>query len=437
MRRKVYGRMLDWKVSRNRKPLLLLGARQVGKTWLMREFGANEYENVAYINCDTDPLTKELFQNDYDISRLLLGFQAVTGEVIKEGSTLIILDEIQEAPRGLHSLKYFCEIAPEYHIMAAGSLLGVTLAHSESFPVGKVDMLKVYPMDFEEFLDAIGQKTLCEIASSQDNALLDTFSTKMTEFLSQYYYVGGMPEVVKSFVDKTDLAEVRALQSNIIDAYRRDIAKHTTKTEAIRIGQVLASLPSQLAKENKKFIYGVAKKGGRAADFEIAIQWLIDAGLIYKVSRVNKVSVPLRFYEDISSFKLFFLDVGLLCCMAGMPVSLLLRGSDIQLQYKGMIAEEYVAQQLAAAGFELYYWSNERTPSELDFVIQLGAEAVPVEVKAGTNVKGKSIAQFVKDNPGQRGLRFSLLGYKQQEWLTNIPLYALPFWGYSYRSISQ
>lgn len=405
----------------------MLGARQVGKTWLMREFGNNEYANVAYINCDSEPLTKELFQSDYDINRLLIGFQAITGQSVNKDSTLIILDEIQETPRGLHSLKYFCENAPEYHVMAAGSLLGVTLAQQESFPVGKVDMMNLYPMDFEEFLDAIGQHNLCDIMRNNDRQLIETFSMKLSELLFQYYYVGGMPEAVSSFVKNADLLEVRKIQATIIDAYRKDISKHTTKTESVRIGQVLSSLPSQLAKENKRFIYGVAKKGGRAADFEIAIQWLVDAGLVYKVNRLSKVAVPLKFFEELEAFKLFFLDTGLLGCMSGVPASLLLNPANALNEFKGMLAEQYVAQQLKAAGIDLFYWSNDKTPAELDFVIQRNGEAVPIEVKAGSNVRGKSIARFVEQNPGKRGVRFSLLGYRQQDWLTNIPLYEVPF----------
>ncbi len=425
MYRKAYRQLLKWKTSDSRKPLLLLGARQVGKTWLMKEFGQNEYDNVVYINCDNEPLTKDLFQNDYDIRRLILGFQAISGTTITENSTLIILDEIQETPRGLHSLKYFCENAPGYHIIAAGSLLGVTLAQNESFPVGKVDMLKIYPMDFEEFIYATGQKTLCDILSDNDNTLIDTFSSKLISLLYQYYFIGGMPEVVKSFVENNDINKARSIQESIIDAYRKDISKHTSKIESIRIGQVLSSLPSQLAKENKKFIYGVAKKGSRASDFELAIQWLVDAGLIYKVCRVSKIATPLKFYEDITAFKLFFLDVGLLCCMAKVPPTAMLVNNDSLAEYKGMVAEEYVAQQLFAAGMDLYYWSNDKTPAELDFIIQLDDDVYPIEVKASTNVRGKSIAQFVKDNPDKKGIRFSLLGYKKQDWLINIPLYSI------------
>jgi len=427
MYRKPYKKLLEWKNSEGRKPLILLGARQVGKTWLMKEFGRNEYKNVVYVNCDTEPLTRELFQRDYDIRRLLLGFQAISGETINEHTTLIILDEIQEAPRGLHSLKYFYENAPGYHVIAAGSLLGITLAQQESFPVGKVDVLKIYPMDFEEFMQAMAQPSLCEILSGDDYTLTGAFSGKLIELLNQYYFVGGMPEVVKSFADAGDLNTVRRLQSAIIDAYRKDISKHTSKIESVRIGQVLSSLPSQLAKENKKFVYGLAKKGGRAAEFELAVQWLVEAGLVYKVPRVTKVAQPLKFYEDVSAFKLFFLDIGLLCCMAGVPASLILGASDELVEYKGMVAEEYVAEQLSSAGLDLFYWSNDKTPSELDFVIQYRQEVIPVEVKASTNVRAKSLSQFLKENPDKKGLRFSLLGYKEQDRITNIPLYSLPF----------
>ena len=427
MYRKAYHKLKEWKDSTARKPLLLLGARQVGKTWLMKEFGRNEYDNVVYINCDAEPLAKNLFLQDYDIRRLLIAFQAISGESIMERKTLIILDEIQEAPRGLHSLKYFCENAPGYHVMAAGSLLGITLSQKESFPVGKVDMLKIYPMDFEEFLCAMNQRPLCEMLSERKYDWLDSFVGKLKDLLHQYHFVGGMPEIVKSFVDKGDLQEVRSLQEAIIEAYRNDISKHTSKTESIRIGQVLSSLPSQLAKENKKFIYGVAKKGGRAVEFELAIQWLVDAGLVYKVCRVNKVAVPLKFYEDISAFKLFFLDVGLLCCMANVPPSTILINADALNEYKGMVAEEYVAQQLSSAGLLLYYWSNDKSSAELDFVVELGGNVCPIEVKASTNVRGKSLTQFLKDNPGVKGVRYSMLNYKKQDWLTNYPLYSAPF----------
>lgn len=407
----------------SRKPLVLLGARQVGKTWLMREFGENEYDNVAYVNCDTDPLVKGLFLPDYDINRLLLGLQGITNQPIKEGKTLIILDEIQEAPRALHSLKYFYENAPGYHVMVAGSLLGVTIANSESFPVGKVDTLHIYPMDFDEFLQATAPG-LVEIARDYSGSLAPTFAEKLIDRLRQYYFVGGLPEVVKAFANSHDLDEVRKLQSKILDAYRRDISHHAKKTVSVRIGQVLSSLPSQLARENKRFIYGAAKKGGRAADFELAIQWLIDAGLVYKVPRVSRVQMPLKLFESIDAFKLFFLDVGLLCCMADAPWSIIVEGGIETSAFSGMIAEQYVAQQLQSAGYALYYWTNEKTPAEIDFVLQRRDIVLPIEVKSGKNVRGKSIAQLVKDNPALCGIRFSLLPYQRQDWLTNIPLYA-------------
>lgn len=430
MQRKLYKKLLEWKDSDSRKPLLLLGARQVGKTWLMKEFGRNEYENVVYINCDDEPLTRSLFMTDYDIDRLLLSFQAISGESIAEGKTLIILDELQEAPRGIHSLKYFCENAPGYHIMAAGSLLGVTIAGNESFPVGKVDMLHLYPMDFEEFLEAKGEEQLSALLKLRNPAIVEPFNLKLTELYRQYLYVGGMPEVVKSFVDKNDLSDVKTRQSAILDAYRNDISKHASKIESVRIGQVMQSLPSQLAKENKKFIYGVARPGSRAADFELAIQWLIDAGLVYKVPRLRKVAIPLKFYEDLAAFKLFFLDVGLLGCMAGVAPSALLLDPNAMTDFKGMLTEEYVCQQLVAANFSPYYWSNDRTPAELDFVIAPddSLNPIPIEVKASANVKSRSLSQFLTDNPEVYGIRFSLAGFKKQERMTNYPLYTVPYY---------
>lgn len=427
MKRKIFSKLLEWKDSHRRKPLLLLGARQVGKTWVMKHFGESEYENVAYINFDEEPLAKELFVQDYDIDRLLLVFQAITGVDIKRNKTLIILDELQEAPRGLHSLKYFCEKAPEYHVMAAGSLLGVTLSQEESFPVGKVDMYRLYPMDFEEFMDAVGEERLCDVLRSHDHHFEEIFSVKLEELLRRYLFTGGMPEVVETYVTTNNPIAVRKIQGEIIEAYRKDISKHASKQESVRIGQVLDSLPSQLGKENKKFIYGVAKPGGRASEFEIAIQWLIDAGLIYKIPRISKICAPIKYYEDLNAFKIFLLDVGLLGCMSGVSPSSVLLSSDSLMEYKGMLAEQFVCQQLVSSGLSPCYWSNDKTPSEIDFIIQKGDEVYPVEVKASTNVRGKSISQYVKNNPGGKGIRFSLLPFKVQDWLTNYPLYSLPF----------
>lgn len=429
MRRKLYRKLQEWKASKDRKPLLLLGARQVGKTWLMKEFGKNEYDNYVYINCDDEPLTRELFVIDYDIDRLLLSFQAISGQSIVPGRTLIILDELQEAPRGLHSLKYFREKASEYHVIAAGSLLGVTLSEQESFPVGMIDMLNLYPMDFEEFMDGIGEKPLTDMLQHRDPQMLAPFGTKLTDLLRRYYFVGGMPEVVSAFVRNNDLTEVRRLQMNLLEAYRRDISKHASKRESIRIGQVLASLPSQLAKENKRFVYGAAKPGARAADFELAIQWLADAGLVYKVPRVSKIATPLTFYQDLVAFKLFFLDVGLLGCMAEVDAASLLLSPESLVEFRGMLTEQYVCQQLVAADFKPFYWSNTNTPAELDFIISTSAcGPIPVEVKASVNVRSKSLSQYIKDNPGHRGIRFSLAGFKRQSAITNYPLFTIPFY---------
>ena len=422
MKRKIYQQLLKWKENKDRKPLMLLGARQVGKTWIMQHFGEREYNKVAYVNCDDEPRMKQLFDLDYDINRILMTLQAITGVKVTPGDTLIILDEIQEIPRGLHSLKYFCEKAPEYHVMVAGSLLGVTLGKGESFPVGKVDMLNIFPMDYEEFLEATGNEGWIDILHSKDWPLIDTMMHKMVELLRQYYFVGGMPGVVSNFVRNADLQQVRTLQREILDAYGRDISKHTSESESVRIRQLLSSLPAQLAKENKKFIYGAIRKGSRAKDFELAIQWLLDAGIIYKVNRISEPKMPLKFYEDFDAFKLFLLDCGLLACMSDAPIDQMLVGDNVFTEFKGMFTEQYVMQQLKVIGFTPYYWSNSKTPSEIDFVIQNDNRVIPIEVKAEENVRARSLSPFVKDNTGLKGLRISMKGYVDQEWMENIPL---------------
>lgn len=404
---------------------MLLGARQVGKTWIMRHFGEREYRNVAYVNCDDEPRMKQLFELDYNIDRILMVLQAITGVKIMPGDTLIILDEIQEIPRGLHSMKYFCEKAPEYHVMVAGSLLGITLGKGESFPVGKVDMLSMYPMDYEEFLSATGNDSWLAVLHSKDWTLVETMKPKMVELLRQYYFVGGMPGVVSQFVANADLQQVRTLQQEILEAYRRDISRHTSESESTRIRQVLSALPAQLAKENKKFVYSAIRKGSRAKDFELAIQWLLDAGIVYKVNRVREPRVPLKFYEDFDAFKLFLLDCGLLACLAEAPIDQMLVGNSVFTEFKGMFTEQYVMQQLKVLGFTPYYWSNSKTPSEIDFVIQQGSRVIPVEVKAEENVRARSFSQFVKDHAGLKGLRLSMKGYADQGWMENIPLFSV------------
>lgn len=428
MNRQIYNELKRWKTSQDRKPLVLLGARQVGKTWIMRHFGAQEYESVAYINCDDEPRAKELFTPDYDMDRILLSIQVITGVKVLPGKTLVILDEIQELERGLHSLKYFYEKSPQYHVMVAGSLLGITLGRGESFPVGKVDMLHMYPMNFSEFLDAMGKTELITLIHSKEWQVIELMKEKFEYLLRQYYYVGGMPKVVSKYVSNGDLAEVRKEQMAIVDAYRRDISKHTTNRESMRIGQVLDSLPSQLARENKKFVYGAVRKGARAADFELAIQWLVDAGIVLRVHRISEARMPLKFYEQLDAFKLFLLDCGLLACMADTAADQMLVDNKVFIEFKGAFTEQYVAQELVSMGIKPYYWSNDRTPAEIDFVVQQDGKAIPIEVKASTNVRSKSLAQFIKDNEGLKGLRLSLCSYIDQSWMENIPLYALEGW---------
>ncbi len=426
MKRKIFKQFEQWKDSAHRKPLVILGARQVGKTWAMQHFGSEAFDNVAYINCDAEPLAQELFSADYDIARILRTLQAISGETIVAGKTLIIFDELQEVKRGMHSLKYFCEEAPEYHVMAAGSLLGVTIG-SDSFPVGKVNLCRMYPLDFEEFLLALGQEQLAELLHQPDWSVIDLLSTKYIEALRQYYFVGGMPEVVDNYSRSHDLHEVRTLQQEILETYRRDISKHTTAAESIRIGQVLQSLPSQLAKENKKFIYNVIKQGARAVEYETAIQWLIDAGIVYRVSRVKELQMPIKFYEDLAAFKLFLLDCGLLGCMVDAPAAQMLVGDNVFKEFKGAFTEQFVLQQLLACELPVYYWSRPSTPAELDFVVQTEQRVIPIEVKAEMNVRAKSMAEYIKNHPqySLKGLRISMLGYIDQGWMENIPLYGI------------
>ena len=427
MYRKIIEELKDWKEREDRKPLILLGARQVGKTWLMKEFGRTCYESVAYLNCDSEPLAKELFKSDYNIPRILLAIQAITGVKVEPGKTLIVIDEIQEAPRGLHCLKYFCEDTPEYHVIAAGSLLGVTLGHNESFPVGKVNMIHVHPMDFEEFLVATGNKALLDSLLKGDWTLLAMLDSKYKELLRQYYFVGGMPEVVQQYVLHQDLKKVRNIQHDIIESYRSDIGKHASKGEAVRITQVFDTIVSQLTKENKKFIYGVIKKGARAAEYEVAIQWLIDAGILFRVPRVSAIKMPLKAYEDVGAFKLFLLDCGLFGYLADAPASEVITSNNIFREYKGAFTEQYVFQQFAALNIQPYYWSNEGTPAEIDFAIQAGNRAIPIEVKAEENVRAKSMTLYIKNHPDDhlKGLRISMRGYADQDSLVNIPLYAI------------
>lgn len=425
MERSIYSSLKKWKESPTRKPLILQGARQVGKTYILKEFGAREYSEVVYINCDDNNDMQNMFV-DYDVDRIIRSLSAISGVSIKPSTTLLILDEIQEVERGLASLKYFCEKAPEYHVAVAGSLLGITLHEGTSFPVGKVDMLYMYPMDFEEFLLAMGKEQLVELLRSNSWAALTPLRGMLTELLRQYYFVGGMPEAVKTYVERGDIWEVRSIHSKIIDAYRNDMSKHVPKQQVQRINMVWNSIPSQLARDNKKFIYGALRKGARANDFEIAIQWLVDSGLVHKVHRISKPVVPLKLYEDIASFKLFLLDCGLLGALSETPPEQILIGDNVFEEYKGAFTENYVLQQLKSLPRTfVYYYSNDNSTLEIDFVVQHEAHVIPIEVKAEENLRAKSLRQFVTDNSGLHGVRFSMSDYREQDWLTNVPLWAV------------
>lgn len=425
MERSIYSSLKKWKDSPTRKPLILQGARQVGKTYILKEFGAREYSEVVYINCDDNNDMQNMFV-DYDVDRIIRSMSAISGVSIKPSTTLLILDEIQEVERGLASLKYFCEKAPEYHVAVAGSLLGITLHEGTSFPVGKVDMLYMYPMDFEEFLLAMGKEQLVELLRNNSWAALTPLRGMLTELLRQYYFVGGMPEAVKTYVERGDIWEVRSIHSKIIDAYRNDMSKHVPKQQVQRINMVWNSIPSQLARDNKKFIYGALRKGARANDFEIAIQWLVDSGLVHKVHRISKPVVPLKFYEDMTSFKLFLLDCGLLGALSETPPEQILIGDNVFEEYKGAFTENYVLQQLKSLPRTfVYYYSNDNSTLEIDFVVQHEAHVIPIEVKAEENLRAKSLRQFVTDNSGLHGVRFSMSDYREQDWLTNVPLWAV------------
>ena len=427
MRRDAMQQLYDWKEKTTRKPLIVRGARQVGKTWLMKEFASSAYRQFAYINFEDNEVMKDVFQKDFDVERILMAIQLVTGIVV-DTETLIIFDEIQEAPRGLTALKYFQEKAPQYHVVAAGSLLGIAMHSNDSFPVGKVDFMDLYPLSFSEFLEAVGQEAFVRLLAKKDWGLIAAFRSKLIDLLKQYYYVGGMPEVVNAFINHKDYAEVRQLQQTILDSYDRDFSKHAPIAEVPRIRMIWRSVPAQLAKENKKFIYGVVKEGARAKDFELAIEWLIDAGLIYKVSRVKKAGIPLSAYEDFSAFKLFLLDTGLMGAMSGLPPQALLEGNVLFSDYKGAITEQYVLQQLKSVkGLSIYYWSSDTSRGELDFLLQKDVSVIPVEVKAEENLQSKSLRFFVEKNAGLHGVRFSMSDYRKQEWMINYPLYSVGY----------
>ena len=424
MKRAIYRDLLKWKNDPDKKPLILFGARQVGKTWILKEFGKNEYENLVYINCDNNKVMMDAFE-DYDTERIIRAMVAYSGCNIKPGKTLIFLDEIQEIPNALTSLKYFQENAPEYHIVVAGSLLGIGIHEGTGFPVGKVDELRLYPMSFQEFLIAMGEDNLCEYMESQKFQDISILRQKLTELLRQYYFVGGMPEIVASYIKDKDTIKVRKIQKKILNNYKEDFSKHVPKDQISKVNLVWESIPSQLAKENKKYLYGALKKGSRAKEYENAIQWLIDAGLVYKVNRVNKIELPLNFYEDKSAFKLFACDLGLLGAMAEAPAKEILIGDNGFKEYKGAFTEQYVAQTLITEQITPKYYTKDSSRLEIDFVVQLD-KVYPIEVKAEENLKSKSLKNVVGEN--LIGWRFSMSDYREQEQLINIPLYSIQEW---------
>jgi predicted AAA+ superfamily ATPase len=416
----------NWKVNENRKPIIIRGARQVGKTWLMKEFGKRKYSQIAYVNFESSKLLKSLFEDDFDIERIIAAIQIETGIQIIAESTLIIFDEIQEAEGAITSLKYFFENAPQYNIIAAGSLLGVSLHKHTSFPVGKVDFMDLHPLSFSEFLLAMDQQQLLHLIERKDWKLIKSFKSKYIRLLKQYYYIGGMPEAVLSYSKSGDYKEVRQIQERLLSAYEQDFSKHAPREIVPRIRMLWNSIPSQLAKENKKFIYRAVKKGARAKDFELALSWLMDCGLIYKVSRVAKPGIPLKAYEDFSAFKLFVVDVGLLAAMGSIDVRTLLDGNVIFEEFKGALTEQFVFQQLnGKPEIALYYWSASRSAAEIDFVAQYFGNVSAIEVKAEENLQAKSLKSFYQKYPQTKAIRASMSDYREEEWMINLPLYAI------------
>ncbi len=426
MYRNAMSDLYKWKEKKNKKPLIIRGARQVGKTWLMKKFGEIAYEKMVYISFDNNRQIKELFETNLKVDRIITGLELYCGHKINAKNTLLIFDEIQEVPKALTALKYFNENAPEYQIICAGSLLGVALHQGTSFPVGKVEFMNLYPLSFSEFIKAMGKEQFVKLLQQGDFELATTFKQEYIDLLKYYYYVGGMPEVVASFKENKDFNEAREIQERILIAYEQDFSKHMPNEVIPRIRMLWNNIPNQLTKENKKFIYGLIKEGARAKEYELAMLWLIDCGLIYKVQRVTAPNLPLKAYEDLKAFKLFMLDVGLLSCMVRLNQSVLLNGNELFKEFKGALTEQYVLQQLKTSNqLETYYWTNNRGSAEIDFLVDTGEKIIPVEVKAETNLKAKSLkSYFEKFNPSI-SIRTAMTDYKRESWLINIPLWAI------------
>lgn len=430
MYRFAFEQLKNWRVKPHKKPLIIRGARQVGKTWLMKHFGRSEFEDFVYINFDSNQQMVDLFSQDLRVERIITGLELYSGQRIIAGRTLLIFDEVQEVPQALNSLKYFNEEAPEYQIVCAGSLLGIALHEGTSFPVGKVEFMDLYPMSFFEFMFAMGKEQFVEVLRNQDFEMAGTFRLEYIEYLKYYYFVGGMPEAVSVFAESRDFKAVREIQRRILAAYEQDFSKHAPNDAVPRIRMLWNSVPSQLSRENKKFIYGLIKDGARAREYELALLWLLDCGLVHKVSRVNKPGLPLKSYEDLRSFKLFMLDVGLLACMSRLDQSVLLNGNELFEEFKGSLTEQYVLQQLKTlSDTEVYYWTNDRGSAEVDFLLDAGNEVIPIEVKAEINLKSKSLRAFYDKFKPDKMIRTSMAGYGQEELLTNLPLWAIELIG--------
>ena len=426
MYRKLIEELKEWKESENRKPMIIRGARQVGKTWIMKEFGKNYYDKCAYISMDENEVMQNVFRDAFDIKRIIAALEIEAGFKFEPEKTLIIFDEIQEIPRALKSLKYFYENAPEYHIIAAGSLLGVALHEGTSFPVGKVDFCDLYPLDFWEFLHACGQAQLADLLKSKEYDLIASFKNKYIDYLKYYYYIGGMPEAVVTYLNTEDLKKVRSVQKKLLGAYENDFSKHAPIEIVTRIKMLWNSIPAQLAKENKKFIYGLIREGARAREYEVAITWLVDCGLIYKVNRIKKPDVPLKAYQDFQAFKMFVLDVGLLGAMSGLTAKTILQGDKLFEEFKGALTEQYVFQQLRTdSEMEIFYWSSESGTAELDFLIQKEDAIIPIEVKAEENLRAKSLRLFYEKFKMLTAIRTSMSDYREQDWMINVPLYCI------------
>ena len=425
MQRELLNFLFKWKEKVDRKPLIIRGARQVGKTWLMKEFGKTYYNNIAYVNFETTLSLHHIFESGFEVERLIMALKIETGVDIIPSETLIILDEIQECEAAITSLKYFQENANQYHIVAAGSLLGVASNKKRSFPVGKVDFLDLHPLSFSEFLLAVNEPLLLDLLQKKDWGLITAFKSKYIDLLKYYYYVGGMPEVVLTFINHKDFKKVREKQLNILKSYEQDFSKHAPNEIVPRIRLVWQSIPSQLARENRKFTYGNLKKGARAREFELAIEWLTNAGIVHKVNRCNKPGMPLIAYTVLSDFKLYILDVGLLAAMGNLDIHTLISEQSLFEEFKGALTEQYVLQQLKSIDhLPIYYWSAEKATAEIDFLIQYQNRIIPIEVKSAENLKAKSLKTYHQKFSPEISIRTSLSDYRKEDWLFNLPLYA-------------